>query len=1047
MPADEPDDLSALPQHDSLMKQVALSVAPPASALPLALPPGRKLGDRYVVLRPIGSGGMGEVYLARDVTLQREVAIKRHRHGREVDRLRREAIAMARLAHPNVVTVFEVGEIDGGAFVAMEYVPGTTLRGWLAEQRRTPKEILAMLRMIGEGLAAAHAAGIVHRDFKPENVLIGVDGRARVSDFGLARDARAAAAVAAAGGDDATTLPAQLAATAAAGSDDGLAPTLPVAASATAATVPALGRGSASGARADGQEEEEAAAFALAASADAELARVITLAGTVMGTPAYMAPEQAAGGAVDARADQFAFCVVAWEALFGARPVAGRGAASQSTALGEAATLGRGRQPRRLRAALSRGLSVDPERRHPDLRALLAGAALAAAGVLTWQLTRERPLQCDDAGAEIAALEVPSLPPASAALVAGRLEELRHQFRAAAGGACRARRDGGWSAELYLRARGCLEVQRQLAHGQLASLTAPSSGSRAPLPAGLTAALATGLRIDRALPLPAPAMCGDATQLASWPPPPSSRDLAAAASLRAALELAHRSLVQQERGTAVALVEAVAKNPLAAAPFVAARLALLRGLLAITGDDLPGGQPQLAAAHAAATAAGDVETQLFASAEEIATAGERRLDRAAAEQLITAAVAEADGLASRAPEAAARVYLAAARIVRDEPPATAPLDEAPEPPATDHGTGDGGDAATISFPSSTSVQPTTRGADRAAALIAKAIPLLDDARLSPLRITAHQLRASVQLAIGRFGDARADQLRALELARALYGPDHPRVAGVAAECALELSGLPVATEAHPCASDARRILALPALPSIDAARAHLDLAQLAQNEGAGGSALKAAGTHFEAARQLLLALGVRDLELVAADAGLALARLDAHRPAEALPFLDEALAIQQRILGTDHLALGATYYNLTIAHRDRGDLPAARRHAELAVAIYEARRDVDHHRFALALLAEVANRAGDPQAALDATAKAARWTRAADPTSLAWPRLERARALIAIGELGPHSPPRQLGEAVQLLIQARSLYDVMQSSQRVQEIDRLLAQLGTRAPR
>ena len=167
----------------------------------------------------------------------------------------------------------------------------------------------------------------------------------------------------------------------------------------------------------------------------------------------------------------------------------------------------------------------------------------------------------------------------------------------------------------------------------------------------------------------------------------------------------------------------------------------------------------------------------------------------------------------------------------------------------------------------------------------------------------------------------------------------------------------------------------------------------------------------------------------------------------ALPLLDEALALQQRALGADHRALGATYYNLAIAHRDRGDLPAARRHAERSVAIYEANRDVDPYRFSLALLAEVANRAGDPQAALDATAKAARWSKATDPMSLAWPRLERARALIAFGALGPHSTPAQLDEALHLLMQARTLYDVMQSPQRVQEIDRLLAQLGKRAPR
>src|SRR4051812_38454199 len=131
---------------------------------------------------------MGTVYVARDATLGREVAIKVHHHAGGAERLRREAVAMARLAHPNVVTVFEVGQLDRRPFVVMEYIAGTTLRAWLAAAPRSVREILAMVIAAGEGLAAAHAAGLIHRDFKPENVMIGSDGRARVGDFGLARE-------------------------------------------------------------------------------------------------------------------------------------------------------------------------------------------------------------------------------------------------------------------------------------------------------------------------------------------------------------------------------------------------------------------------------------------------------------------------------------------------------------------------------------------------------------------------------------------------------------------------------------------------------------------------------------------------------------------------------------------------------------------------------------------------------------------------------------------------------------------------------------------
>src|SRR5262249_22151859 len=104
-----------------------------------------------------------------------------------VDRLQREAVAMAQLAHPNVLTVHGVGEIDGRLYVAMEYVPGQTLRAWVQSKRRSWREIVAMLAHAGQGLAAAHDAGFVHRDFKPENVLVGNDGRPRVGDFGLVR--------------------------------------------------------------------------------------------------------------------------------------------------------------------------------------------------------------------------------------------------------------------------------------------------------------------------------------------------------------------------------------------------------------------------------------------------------------------------------------------------------------------------------------------------------------------------------------------------------------------------------------------------------------------------------------------------------------------------------------------------------------------------------------------------------------------------------------------------------------------------------------------
>jgi serine/threonine protein kinase len=159
-----------------------------------SLAPGTRV-SRYVIQELIGVGAIGAVYAARDPELHRMVALKVLRTGAAIGapagdlraRLLREARAMAQLSHPNVVVVHDAGTHQDGVFLAMELVAGTTLRRWLGEERRSLDEIVGVFRAAGEGLAAAHRSGLVHRDFKPENVLVGIDGRVRVTDFGLAR--------------------------------------------------------------------------------------------------------------------------------------------------------------------------------------------------------------------------------------------------------------------------------------------------------------------------------------------------------------------------------------------------------------------------------------------------------------------------------------------------------------------------------------------------------------------------------------------------------------------------------------------------------------------------------------------------------------------------------------------------------------------------------------------------------------------------------------------------------------------------------------------
>ncbi len=271
------------------------------------------INERYVIDAVLGRGGMGTVYLARDITLDREVALKLHRAGSNSERLHREAMAMAKLAHPNVVTVFEVATVDDRLYVAMEYVRGETLRGWRGAKAYNWREIMAMLLETGNGLAAAHAAGLVHRDFKPENVLVGDDGRPRVGDFGLARV--------------------------------GASPT--------------------------GEKP---------LSKSTPLDARMTVTGMLLGTPAYMAPEQINGDVVDARCDQFAFCVVAWELLYGRRPFLGATlAALEESIIKQQPWLPpKSDVPPRVRAVLERGLAVLPASRYPDMPALLSALREAA---------------------------------------------------------------------------------------------------------------------------------------------------------------------------------------------------------------------------------------------------------------------------------------------------------------------------------------------------------------------------------------------------------------------------------------------------------------------------------------------------------------------------------------------------------------------------------------------------------------------------------------------------------------------------------------------
>lgn len=310
---------------------VSETISPGRGVVPLDR--GTTLG-RYVLQELVAGGGMGLVYLAYDPELNRKIALKLLRPGaggnlsraEARSRLLREAQAMAQLSHPNVIAVHDVGTFEDQIFIAMEYISGRTLSQWLEQKPHPYREVLDVFIQAGRGLAAAHAAGVVHRDFKPDNVLVSDNGQVKVLDFGLARAVESVLQ------------------------------------------------------ESDAQSLQTQGLMGAELSTPGLLGAQLTRTGAFLGTPNYMAPEQLIRGPTDARSDQFSYCVALYEALYAERPFAGDNVETllAEVVAGRVSDSPNSRGvPNRIRRILLRGLRPDPKDRYPAIEPLLEAFAEA----------------------------------------------------------------------------------------------------------------------------------------------------------------------------------------------------------------------------------------------------------------------------------------------------------------------------------------------------------------------------------------------------------------------------------------------------------------------------------------------------------------------------------------------------------------------------------------------------------------------------------------------------------------------------------------------
>ncbi|MEM7158581.1 MAG: tetratricopeptide repeat protein [Myxococcota bacterium] len=822
--------------------------------------------DRYVVLERLGAGSMGLVYAAYDPKLDRRVALKLlHARGgpeqgtRRAQRLAREAQAMARLNHPNVVTVHDVGTADDRVFVAMEHVDGQTLTKWLASTRSW-REVIEVFLAAGRGLEAAHQQGLVHRDFKPDNVMLGSDGRVRVMDFGLAR-----------------------------ADDDGSL-----------------------------DDDEDSARYR---SVDVDLASHLTRTGAVMGTPAYMAPEQHMGQAVDARSDQFAFCVALYEGLYGSRPFRGDTVA----ALGLAAMEGHiedpppGRSvPKWLRRVVVQGLAAAPDERFGDMKQLLHGlevdprrrrrivlgatagvVLIGASGWATARASRSGVAPCTGAQQHVAdvwdedrservaaALRATGSAVAedTVARVGDRLDRYTEDWVAMRTDSCRATRIDGEQSEALLDLRTACLDDRLRRVDQVVDILEHADQGVVQRAVGAVAGL------------PSLEPCADATALRSRLPPPDDADTAAEVErLRGTLGHAQALLASGRDERARKLVDDALERAeaLAYPPLLAEAQALSGELSSHAGNH----------EEAAATLSQAYFTALRVHHDDVAAAAAASLTYVVGYRLARPAEGRQWG------EHALAMGLRVGEGQLEEARARHNLG------VLANSAGDN-DAASTHY-------------ERAFALRTALLPAdhPDLARSLNALGNVHLRRGEYDHALGRYQEA-------LALRERVYGPNHPAVAGVHNNISLvrrrrgdyagACESLGQAVEIYERALGSK----------------HPHLAQAVDNLGIalreGGDPVAAEAQYRRALEIRRQALGPEHPDLADSWMGLGRALSDQGRHDEAEPLQRRALALFERSFGPEHLAVGSALVGLGIVQMARGDDAAAVPNLQRAATIIEA---------------------------------------------------------------------------------------------------------------